>query len=92
MTSSALTEPTRRIETVLFDEDRMQVHLADGRRISVPLWWYMELANATLAERENWQLLPFSDAIHWPDLDEDLDVDGLLLGMKAPNARQSEAA
>jgi len=77
---------TNQIADVRFDEDRMHVRLADGREISVPLWWYPRLLNATPEERDNWQILPFGDALHWPDLDEDLDVEGFLQGLRAPDA------
>jgi hypothetical protein len=64
---------------------RFDVLLQDGREIAVPLWWYPRLLRAT-PERNHWQILPFGDALHWPDLDEDLDVQGFLIGAKAPGA------
>jgi hypothetical protein len=75
-----------RIADVRFDERRMHVLLQDGREISVPLWWYPRLLHATPKQRDNWEILPFGDALHWPDLDEDLDVRGFLIGAKAPGA------
>jgi hypothetical protein len=44
------------------------------------------LLRATPQQRNNWQILPFGDALHWPDIDEDLDVHGFLIGAKAPGA------
>jgi hypothetical protein len=44
------------------------------------------LLRATPEERNNWEILPFGDALHWPDIDEDLDVRGFLIGAKAPGA------
>jgi hypothetical protein len=86
MTSSAQAEGGNRIADVRFDDRRMYVLLQDGREISVPLWWYPRLLRATPQQRDNWQILPFGDALHWPDLDEDLDVQGFLIGAKAPGA------
>ncbi len=56
------------------------VSLVDGRRIYVPLAWFPLLANATPAERNNWEVLGDGQGIHWPDIDEDLSVRGLLKG------------
>ncbi len=86
MTSLAEADATSRIADVRFDERRMYVLLQDGREISVPLWWYPRLLHATPEQRNNWEILPFGDALHWPDLDEDLDVRGFLIGAKAPGA------
>ncbi|MGH6900228.1 MAG: DUF2442 domain-containing protein [Geminicoccaceae bacterium] len=87
MCSLAEAERTDRIANVRFDDERMYVLLHDGREISVPLWWYPRLLHATPAQRNNWEILPFGDALHWPDIDEDLDVHGFLLGAKAPGAK-----
>jgi hypothetical protein len=86
MTSSAAVEASNQIADVCFDDRRMYVLLQDGREISVPLWWYPRLLRATPEQRNNWQILPFGDALHWPDIDEDLDVHGFLIGAKAPGA------
>ena len=56
------------------------VELLDGRTISAPLVWFPKLAEAKKAQLENWELLGDGEGIHWPDLDEDLSVNGLLLG------------
>ena len=56
------------------------VDLTDGRTISAPLIWFPLLANASAAELKNWVLLGDGEGIHWPDLDEDLSVAGLLIG------------
>ena len=54
------------------------VELADGRTISAPLGWYPRLQHGTNAERKNWRLVGRGEGIHWPDLDEDISVAGLL--------------
>lgn len=60
------------------------VTLADGVRLATPLWWYPRLLAAGMAERSNIELSAFG--VHWPELDEDLSIEGMLKGRKAPNA------
>jgi len=60
--------------------DSLTVDLSDGRSISVPLAWYPRLLHGTPEERNNWRLLGNNEGIHWPDLDEDISVENLLLG------------
>ena len=67
-------------------EDELTVSLVDGRRVSVPLAWFPRLLNATPSQRNNWQLLGDGEGIHWPEVDEDLSVAGLLKGTPAPGA------
>jgi hypothetical protein len=73
-----------RVAGVRFEDERLIVDLADGRTIAVPVAWYPRLANATPAERENWQVAGAGYGIHWPDVDEDLSTNGLLRGIAAP--------
>jgi hypothetical protein len=63
---------------VSFTEDALQVRLADGREVRVPLAWFPRLLNATPEQRRNWQLIGGGIGVHWPDVDEDISVDGLL--------------
>ena len=65
---------------VRFNEDDIVVSLVDGRTVSVPLVWFPRLAAATSQQRESYELLGDGEGIHWPDIDEDLSVDGLLRG------------
>ena len=67
-------------ENVRFTEDDMVVALVDGRTVSVPLVWFPRLASATREQLENYELLGDGEGIHWPDIDEDLSVKGLLRG------------
>jgi hypothetical protein len=83
---STLIEAGDRVSDVHFTESDMTVSLRDGRRVSVPLWWYPRLLGASPAQRANWQPAAAGRGIHWPDLDEDLDVEGFLKGLKAPGA------
>lgn len=61
------------------------VTLADGVRLATPLWWYPRLLAATPKQRGNIELSPFG--VHWPDIDEDLSIEGMLKGHKAPGAK-----
>ena len=56
------------------------VELLDGRTISAPLVWFPRLSQATKEQLDNWELLGDGEGIHWPDVDEDLSVAGLLAG------------
>ncbi len=67
-------------DEVRFTEDDMVVLLVDGRSVSVPLVWFPRLAAAAPQERQNYELLGDGEGIHWPDIDEDLSVEGLLKG------------
>lgn len=82
--SSSLVEVNPRAREVSVSEDELTVSLADGRRISVPLAWFPRLLHASPAQRSNWELLGDGEGIHWPDVDEDLSVAGILRGTPAP--------
>ena len=81
MTTLKQAEAQPLAQDVAFSDAELIVSLVDGRVISVPLSWFPSLAEATQQQRENWQILGDGDGIHWPDLDEDLSVKGLLLGV-----------
>ena len=66
------------VERVTFDDDQMWVALSDGRILGVPLAWFPRLLSAAPSERADMELTPFG--IHWPALDEDVSVEGLLAG------------
>jgi hypothetical protein len=70
-----------RARSVEFTATELVVTLADGRRIATPLDWYPRLKGAAKAERENYEIMPMG--IHWPALDEDLSITGMLKGRKA---------
>jgi hypothetical protein len=72
------------VRNVTVTDDELAVALMDGRTISVPLAWYPRLLNATPGQREKWEIAGAGYGIHWPDIDEDLSVEGLLLGRPAP--------
>lgn len=68
---------------VMVSEDALSAELSDGRTISVPLDWYPRLAYATPQERGAWELIGDGEGIHWPDLDEDISIEGLLAGRRS---------
>jgi len=70
-------------------EGELTVDLADGRTISVPLGWYPRLAHGTSKERNRWELIGGGEGIHWPDLDEDISVAGLLAGKPSGESQRS---
>jgi len=64
--------------TVAFTDDSLVVTLEDGRILSVPLEWFPRLRDASPKARRNWRLVGKGYGIHWPALDEDISVPGLL--------------
>ena len=75
--------------TITVTEDTLTADLMDGRTISVPLAWYPRLVHATPEERNKWELLAAGQHIHWPDLDEDISIEGLLAGWKSGESQMS---
>jgi hypothetical protein len=61
-----------------FTEDALHVILADGREVSAPLEWFPRLREATKKQRSKWRLIGNGIGIHWPDVDEDIEVESLL--------------
>ncbi len=72
------------------DEASLHVRLADGREIATPLWWYPALLRASHAQRNALELM--YSGVHWPELDEDLSIDGMLRGWKSSDARPPAVA
>lgn len=78
-----------KIINVTVTDDTLSVDLEDGRTISLPIGWYPRLAYGTPAERANFQISGAGYGIHWPDLDEDIGVEGILLGKKSTESPAS---
>jgi len=72
-------------------DDQLIVDLEDGRVIATPLVWYPRLLDATPEQRANWELIGRGEGIHWPDVDEDLSVEGMLKGLPAVRRTSSAA-
>ena len=81
MNTVASSDP--RIEHVRVTEDEIIAQLVDGRVISVPLAWSWRLADATAAQRANFRLIGTGQGVHWPEVDEDISVEGMLHGTPA---------
>ncbi|HLQ26664.1 MAG TPA: DUF2442 domain-containing protein [Acidiferrobacterales bacterium] len=67
-------------QDIQFTDDDLIVSLVDGRKVTVPLIWFPRLSNATKEQLENYEILGDGEGIHWPDIDEDISVEGLLRG------------
>lgn len=87
-TSSPVIEAAAARQVRVTDE-ALVVELADGRVVSVPLEWYPRLAEGTAAERRRWELIGPGIGMHWPDLDEDISVEALLLGQASNESAAS---
>ena len=74
-----------RVEAVYFTRTALVVDLRDGRSISVPLAWFPRLLYATSKQRALWEISGGGYGIHWPEIDEDLNTEGLLRGARAPS-------
>jgi len=74
---------------VTLTEAALSVDLSDGRTITVPLSWYPRLDHATPAERTKWELIGDGHGIHWPDIDEDISVQGLIAGKPSNESQAS---
>jgi hypothetical protein len=72
-------------------EDELVVSLSDGRVLSVPLVWFPRLARATPAQLAEYELLGEGEGIHWPSVDEDISVAGLLEGRASVEYRARKA-
>ena len=81
MTTLELEVGDLKARAVEFTATELVVTLADGRKIATPLDWYPRLMRASPRERGNFELMPMG--IHWPDLDEDLGIAGMLKGERA---------
>jgi hypothetical protein len=79
--SAAITDP--RVADVKVSASTLTVVLRDGRKISAPLDWFPKLKNTTAQKRSVWEIAAAGHGIHWPLIDEDLSVDGLLQGTPA---------
>ncbi len=88
-TAVARIEP--RIRDAHVTEDEIVARLADGRVISVPLAWSWRLSEATRKQREKFRIIGSGQGIHWPDVDEDISVEGMLHGVPAPRPRSAKA-
>jgi len=72
-----------RIQGIEVSGDEITARLSDGRTISVPLSWSWRLSDATPEQRANFEILGAGQGVRWPDVDEDISVEGMLAGVPA---------
>lgn len=89
MSSSASEMQLSRALRVTVTKDALAVDLSDGRTVIAPLAWYPRLLHGTSEERKRWRLIGRGEGIHWPDLDEDISIDGLLAGRPSAESQRS---
>ncbi len=82
MSTVAAIEP--RISDLRVTDSEITAFLVDGRSVSVPLAWSWRLSDATSAQRDHWELIGDGIGAHWPDIDEDISIEGMLHGIPAP--------
>ncbi len=90
--SIAVNKIEPRIKSIHVSDDEITAYLVDGRTISVPLAWSWRLSDATAEQRANYQIIGDGQGIHWPDLDEDISVEGMFLGTPAKRPKSQPSA
>jgi Protein of unknown function (DUF2442) len=80
MTSLSIERQFVKAQQVSVTDDSLTVDLSDGRTVVVPIGWFPRLLHGTPEERGNWRLIGKGEGIRWPDLDEDISVENLILG------------
>ena len=85
------TSPEPRIQHVQVTEDEIIARLADGRVISVPLAWSWRISGATPEQRAHFRLIGSGQGVYWPEVDEDISVEGMLHGVPAHRLRSAAA-
>lgn len=89
MPAFELNMPWPMLQDIVITDDTLAFELSDGRSISIPLAWYPRLLHGSPKERQNWRLIGNNEGIHWPDLDEDISVENLLLGQRSGESQDS---
>ncbi len=89
--NSLVLKSNPRAMAVVCSDDELRVSLTDGRWLSVPVVWFSRLAHASANERANYELLGEGKGIHWPDVDEDISIAGLIAGQPSVEFRAAHA-
>jgi hypothetical protein len=89
MSSLTIEIQEAQANNVTVTEEAITVDLTDGRTIIAPLMWYPRLWYGTAEERNNFEIIGHGNLIHWPDLDEDLSVVGILAGRRSGESQKS---
>jgi Protein of unknown function (DUF2442) len=82
--TATLADDEVRAVDLKFTKDSLIAYLEDGRAIEVPLEWYPRLAHAPVTKLRNYEWIGRGLGITWPELDEDLSIEGFLKGVRAP--------
>ena len=72
-----------RIKSIHVSDEEITAHLVDGRTIAVPLSWSWRLSDATPGQRAHYEIIGDGQGVHWPDVDEDISVEGMFYGIPA---------
>lgn len=89
MSSLGVEVQDARAQSVRVDDHALTVELTDGRTVIVPLVWFPRLWHGSKQERNRWEIIGDGGYIHWPELDEDLTVAGLLAGRQSGESAES---
>ena len=89
MHSLAVETEEPRAQAIVVNDEALTVDLVDGRTLVVPLAWFPRLWHGTQKERDNFEAFGDGAFIHWPDLDEDLSVAGLVSGLRSGESLES---
>jgi hypothetical protein len=89
MSSSVIETRAAAVQNVAVTDDSLMVDLVDGRTVSVPLAWYPRLLHDQPEERNSWRLVGQGEGIHWPELDEDISAENILLGQPSGESQRS---
>ena len=89
MSTSTAERTAPRAVRATISKDELAVDLSDGRTVIAPLAWYPRLLHGTDVERTRWKLIGGGEGIHWPALDEDVSVEGLLDGRPSGESQES---
>jgi hypothetical protein len=77
------------VMNLLLTDDTLSVDLSDGCSISVPVAWFPRLLHSSEQERNNWRLIGRGQEIHWENIDEDISIEGLLVGRPSGESQKS---
>jgi hypothetical protein len=89
MSTLVIEAPSVAAQQVQVTDDELVIALTDGRRIAAPLAWYPRLLHGSPTERNHWRLIADGEGIHWPDLDEDISVEGVVMGRPSGESQAS---
>ncbi len=92
MSISAKGIDTLRGRGLRFAKGKLWIELEDGRELGCPLATFPRLASAKPKDLETWEWIGGGTGIHWPALDEDLSVAGLMRGTPPAQAMPEKLA